>query len=713
MTAVDLDALFDPDRVVVVGATDREGAIGRALLRNLDAFDGEWVPVNPNRETVFDRPCLDTVADVPDVGPRDLFVVAVPASAVVEVVAAVGEAGGRTAVVLTAGFAEAGDDGARREADLRAVAERHDVALVGPNCVGVMGTDAGLNATFLEGTPPAGPVSLVSQSGAFVAAVVAWAAAHGVGFRHVVSLGNEAVVDETDLVAAWADDPGTEVVLAYVEDVDEGRRFVETARRVTQTTPVVALKSGRTAAGAAAAASHTGSMAGSEQAYTAAFGQGGVVEARSVQAALDDVRALAGQPTPAGDGVAVVTNGGGPGVLAADAVSDSRLSLAAFGDGTRAALREAMPETVGVGNPLDVVGDADLDRFRRALSAVLADESVGSAVVICVETALVAFEDLGAVVRDAHRAHGTPVVACLMGGTDAEAGARVLAEAGVPAYFDPARAVASLDTLAEYRDVRTRTYDDPPDVAVDRDRAARVLADAVERGVDLLGVEAMELLDAYGIPTPPGGLAETPAEAARIARDLGGPVAMKVASPDVSHKSDAGGVAVGVDPADAAETFRRIDRDVRAAVPGADLLGVRVEAVVDPADGTETIVGASHDPQFGHLLMFGLGGIFVEVYGDTAFRVAPVSRREARDMTAEVRAAPMLRGARGRTPADVEAVVDAVCRVSRLVTDVPAITELDVNPLVASPDGVCAVDLRLTVDREALAADLDLDLSRT
>lgn len=701
----DLDALFDPARVVVVGATDREGSIGRALLENLARFDGPVVPVNPNRESVFDTHCLDTVGAVEAVTGRDLFVVAVPSEAVVEVVDGVGVAGGRNAVVLTAGFAEAGPEGERRERALSAVASKHGISLVGPNCVGILGTASGLNATFLEGpSPPEGAVSLVSQSGAFVAATLAWAAASGVGFRHVLSLGNEAVLDETDLVAAWDDDPGTDVILAYVEDVKDGQRFVETTRAATRETPVVALKSGRTAAGAAAAASHTGSMAGTEQAYAAAFRQAGVLRPRTVEAAFDDARTLVGQPTPETDGIAIVTNGGGPGVLAADAVGRSRLSVVKFGDATRRALSESLPETVTVQNPLDIVGDATLDRFRRALDAVLADDAVGSAVVVCVETALLEFEDLSRVVREAHERHETPVAACLMGGTDADAGARVLNESGIPSYFDPARAVQCLDTLAAYREIRDRRYGQPTTFDVDRDRAAAVLEMAVEREVDLLGVEAMALLDAYGVQTPTGDLATTADEAESIARRVGGPVAMKIASPDVVHKSDAGGVAVGVAVGDVRETYRQIHDRVRSTDPEAEILGVRVEEVIDPADGTETIVGAKRDPQFGHLLMFGLGGIFVEVFEDTAFRVAPVSAQEARAMTAEIHAAPMLRGARGRERADVTGLVETIERVSQLLTEFPSITELDVNPVVASPEGVCAVDLRLTLDREEFAA---------
>ena len=700
----DLSALFDPDRVAVVGATDREGSVGRALLENLASFDGEVIPVNPNRETVLGAECYPEIGAVPDVASVDLAVVAVPAAAAVDVVREVGTAGIGTVVVVTAGFSEAGERGERRERELIEVAEEYDLDLLGPNCVGVISTPAGLNATFARGTPPEGSISLVSQSGAFIAAVLGWAAQHGVGFRHVVSLGNEAVLDEVDFLAEWGADPETDVVLAYLEDIDEGRAFIETAREVTSHTPVVVIKSGRTAAGAEAAASHTGSMAGADQAYRAGFHEAGVLRAMDVEEVFDFGQVLEGGPLLDRDDIAVVTNGGGPGVLAADSVGDSRLRMAEFDEEVRATLADLLPDEADVRNPLDVIGDADVDRFGRALDAVLGAGTVGGAVVICVPTAVFEFEALADVVGELQERHGKPVVTCLMGGAEADRAAERLESYGIPNYFDPARAVTSLEALADYREVTERSYEPPAAFDVDRERAREVLAGAVERGVDRLGVEAMDLLDAYGIPTPGGGLAGSGSAARELAEGIGGPVVMKLVSPDIVHKSDVGGVEVGVPVEAVPDTYRRIRERATEHDPDATLLGVRVEALVDPEESTETIVGVNRDEQFGHLLMFGLGGIFVQVFEDTSFRVAPVSEHEAREMTDEIKAAPMLRGARGRTPADLDAVVETIQRVSQLVTDFPAITELDVNPLVAAPDGVYAVDLRLTVDREALAA---------
>ena len=695
----ELAGLFDAERVAVVGATEDEESVGRAVVENLlDGFEGETLPVNPNRETVLGRDCYPSVGAVP--GDVDMAVIVVPASVAVDVVRECGEAGVENVVVITAGFGEAGPEGERRQADLVGVAEAYDLNLVGPNCLGVIATDSGMNATFAQQNARPGSIALMSQSGAFITAVLDWADDAGLGFTEVVSLGNEAVLDEVDFLEAFEDDPETDVIVAYLEDVEEGRHFLETARRVTQETPVVVLKSGRTTVGARAAASHTGSIAGSDRAYDAGFSQGGVVHARTVQELFDEARTLAGQPLPEDDTVAVVTNAGGPGVMAADAVGDTRLDLAALSGETRERLREVLPPGADVENPLDILGDADLDRFRAALDAVLADDGVGGVVTISAPTAIFDFPDLVRVIREVHAEHDTPLVTCLMGGDDASRAARGLDEDGIPNFFDPDRAVRGLAALAEQRLVQERTYDPPTEYDVDHDRAARVLDRASAAGKRQLGLEAMELLDAYGIPTAPGGLASDPEEAAAIADRIDAPVAMKIVSPDIVHKSDVGGVEVDVSPSAAAATHERIVDRAHDHDPTATVEGVYVQAMVDPEDATETLLGMNRDPQFGPLVAFGLGGVFVEILQDAATRVAPVSESEARAMTEEIQSAPMLRGARGRDAADIDAVVESICRLSQLAVDFPEIEELDVNPLIASSEGVSAVDLRLTLGGE-------------
>ncbi|MFB6219009.1 MAG: acetate--CoA ligase family protein [Halobacteriaceae archaeon] len=691
---MDLRGLFAPSRVAVVGATEREGSVGRAVMENLAGFPGEVVPVNPDRETVLGRDCAAAVSEAGDV---DLAVVVVPAPAVVGVVEEAAEAGVENVVVISAGFSEAGSEGARRERELAAVAAEYDLALVGPNCLGVMSTPSGLNATFGPTMAPEGNISFMSQSGAFVTAVLDWAAEEGMGFNDVVSLGNKAVLDETDFLGAWGGDPETDVVLGYLESIEDGRAFVERAREVTAETPVVLAKSGRTEAGATAASSHTGAIAGSDRAYEAGLRQAGVLRVETVQELFDFGRALAGQPLPESESVAVVTNAGGPGVMATDAVGDASLSPASFAEATVERLEAALPDAANVYNPVDVLGDAGVGRFADALDAVLADPNVGAAVVIACPVAVLDWEDLAEVIVERQRASGLPVAACLMGGERAAPAEATLADAGIPTYFDPARAVESLDALAAYRRVRDREYAPPASFDADRERARAVLERAADRGERRLGVEAMELLDAYGIPTPRSEVVESPEAAERAAREVGEAV-LKIVSPDILHKSDIGGVRVGVAPEEAADVYEELVARARSYQPDATLLGVQVQEMVDLDAGTETIVGVTRDPQFGPLVMFGLGGIFVEVLEDTAFRVAPVSEREAREMTSEIDAAPLLRGARGREPVDLDAVVDAVGRLSQLATDFPAVLELDVNPLVATPDGVSAVDLRLTVD---------------
>ncbi len=696
----ELRGLFDPDRVAVIGATERHGSVGAAITRNLlDSFDGEVVPVNPNAETVFGVDALDSVTEAADV---DLAVVTVPAAIVLDVLEECGRTGIRNVVVITAGFSEAGSEGAALERRLVELAATYDLNVVGPNSLGVMSTPAGLNATFGPDEAHPGRLSFMSQSGAFITAVVDWANDQHIGFKDVVSLGNEAVLDETDFLQAWGDDPGTDVVIGYLEGIDDGRAFIETARRVTRETPVLLVKSGRTEAGARAASSHTGSLAGSDRAYEAGLAQAGVLRADSVQDLFDAAQMLSGQPIPDGERVAVVTNAGGPGVMTTDAIGASSLSLASFSVDTVDRLRSVLPDAANVHNPVDVLGDADVERFRDALAVVVEADTVDMVVVLTAPTAVLAYDHLAAALVDLQDDHDLPIAACLMGGRRVREPRARLSEAGIPSYFDPARAVDSLDALARYARIRERTWGEPTTFDVDTARARGVLGRVESRADNRLGLEAMELLEAYGIPVPESEIVDSADEAYRFANDVGGAVAMKIVSPDVVHKSDVGGVKVGVALEDVRDAYEEIVTRIRNYQADATIYGVQVQELVDVDVGVETIVGMNRDPQFGPLLMFGVGGIFVEVLEDTTFRVAPVSEREARAMIDEIDSAPLLRGARGREPVDVDAVVTTIQRLSQLAVDFPAILELDVNPLVALPDGVQAIDLRLTVDPNEL-----------
>ena len=693
------NGVFDAERVAVVGATEREGAVGRAITRHLlEGFDGEVLAVNPNVDRVFDLPCRDGLAGTE----ADLAVVVVPPEAAVETVETAGREGIDSVVVITAGFGETGSEGAKRERKLRELAAEYDLDLVGPNSLGVISTPSGLNATFAPDDARPGRTSFMSQSGALVTAILAWAADREIGFKDIVSLGNKAVLDETDFVETWGEDPETDVVLGYLESIEDGRRFVETTREVTEGTPVVVLKSGRTEAGARAASSHTGAIAGSEAAYEAGLRKAGAIRVDSTEALFDAGAMLADGSVPEADGVAVITNAGGPGVIATDAIGDSHAELASLSSETRSRLAEVLPETANLHNPVDVIGDAPAERFRDALEAVLSDPGVGSVVVIACPSAVLSFDRLAETVSEFRRRDETPLAVCLMGGSSVAAARKTLSSTDTPTYFDPTRAVRGLDALYRYREIRTRERREPTRFDVDTAAARSILEEVEGRSDNRLGIEAMELLEAYGISTLESEIVDSPKAALEAAERIGGDVVMKIVSPDVLHKTDIGGVEIGVAPADVEDTYESLVTRARNYQPDARIYGVQIQERIDVDDGVETIVGTTRDPQFGPVVLFGLGGVFVEVLEDTAVRIAPVSEPEAAAMVEEIDSAPLLGGARGRPPVRKDDIVETIQRLSQLVTDFPAIAELDVNPLVATPDGVAAIDLRLTVDPERL-----------
>lgn len=693
-----LHRLFAPDTVAVVGATDRENSVGRAIVENLlDTFDGSVIPVNPRRSSVLGRECVTSLADA---GSVDLAVVVVPPDAVIETAREAGELGITTLVVITAGFGEAGQTGAERSQELAGVIEKYDLTVVGPNSLGVISTEHGLNASFSHLMPDAGPISFLSQSGAFVTAVLDWAHDQAIGFRHVVSLGNKLDVDEAALLEAWNDDPETEVIIGYIESIEAGRRFMETAREVTSDTPVALIKSGRTEAGAQAASSHTGAMAGSDRVVDAAFAQSGVLRSTSAIDLFDAAAVLAGQPPPAEGGLAIVSNAGGPAVMATDATDDAALDLARFDDETVAALREQLPPAADPYNPIDILGDADVDRFRTALETVVADPNVTAVLVLSAPVAVIDYPALAEAVTEVHAANVLPFVACFMGGRErTEPARRQLDRRSIPNYFDPARAVGAMANLETYRIRQEQPPLVPDDRDLDTDRIESILDEARSRGEATLGLEAMELFDAIGIDTPAGELVSNPEAASEVAESLPSDrVVMKVVSPDVSHKTDFGGVALNVDPTAVATTYESIVTNIRRYQPDASVLGVYVQEMLDLDNAVEVIVGANQDPQFGSVVLFGLGGIFVEILEDVTVRVTPLDESTATAMLEDIDAAPLLTGARGREPVDRSALVDAILAIGALVDAYPEILELDINPLVATPDGAQAIDIRCTLD---------------
>lgn len=688
----DMRSLFTPSRVAVVGATESQSSVGRAVMENLENFDGEVIPVNPNQEAVFGRECYPDIEAVPN--SIDLAIVAIPADAAIDVLGEIASANINDVVVLTSEF----DD--EQEANVTEIAEDHNLTLVGPNCLGIMNTNNGLNATFNppEVEIPLGSLSFMSQSGGFISAVLDRLASTETGFNETVSLGNKAVLGSVDFLQHWNEDDETDVILAYLEDIENGRAFIDTGREVTAETPLVVLKAGQTETGEQSASSHTGAMAGSAAAVRAGLDQAGAIRADDTEAFLDFGRILTDQPLPDSDTVGIVTNTGGPGVLASDTLAESSLSLASFTDETQESLADTLPEQIPLENPLDIEGDATAERYHEALDTVLADEGIGSVILLACPTAVLDYDDLADVITEVYTDYDKPLVTCLMGVGVTDSAVNTLRDDDIPNHFDPSRAVRNLRVLAEYREIRNREYDSPIEFDVDEERAHEVFSQIEERESDHLGLEAMDILDAYGIPTPNGEVVDDSGAAEELAQDIDGPVVMKIASPDIPHKSDFGGVAMGVETENVSETFEDLCERAREEASDAMILGVLIQEQVNIDDSQEVIVGVNRDPQFGPVVMFGYGGIFVQVFDDTTFRVAPVTENEARKMTEEIDSAALLRGNRGHEAVDLDAVVETIQRVSQLVTDFSTITELDINPLIAGSNGVSAIDLRITVN---------------
>ena len=691
-----LTGLLFPSSVALIGASPKQGKLGHVMFRNMSTFPGRFYPVNPNHQEIEGVKCYPHVAALP--APVDLAVVVIPPDPALKVVEECGRVGIKNVVLITAGFKEAGPEGASREQRLVEISRRYGLNVLGPNCLGLISTEAGLNATFAPQGALPGSIAFLSQSGAFCTSVLDWARKERLGFSHFVSLGNKAVLNETHFLPPFAADPDTKVIVAYLEGIADGEAFIRTAREVVKTTPIVVLKAGRTEAGARAVSSHTGTLAGSDRAYEAAFRKCGVIRARNVEELFDYAYSLAKQPLPRGKRVGVMTNAGGAGVMATDAVEEEGLELARFSERTAKALAECLPPAANIYNPVDVLGDAHVDRYRQALQLVIEDPNVDMVVSLSAPTPIISFAELARAVGEAQGRTGKPLAVSFMAGELGEEAEELLRQAGIPSYFDPARAVRALRVLADYQRMRTRTWKPPRELPVDRGRVKELLGRARAEDRPRLGLEAMDILTAYGIPVARGGVAGTPEEAAELARSLGERVVLKVVSPDITHKSDAGGVRVGVPCEEVEEEARRLLRRLRERFPGAHLQGLYVQELLPP--GREVILGMARDPTFGPLIMFGLGGIHVEVLRDVAFAVAPLSPGEAEELIKGIRGYPILRGVRGEPGVDLPSLVEAVERLSHLVTDFPEIAELDINPIMCYPDRVVAVDLRLTVTGE-------------
>ncbi len=697
-----LDTFFAPKSVVVIGASTNPEKLGYSVVKNLleggYSKTGKVYPINPGATEILGFKAYPTVLEVPD--PIDLVVIVIPYPHVPEALRSCGQKGIPSAIVISAGFREAGQEGLERELELVEICHEYNLRLIGPNCLGVIDSFTPINASFAAGTPPSGPMAFMSQSGALGTAVLDIALAGRLGLSKFVSLGNKADVSEIDLLKTWVKDEHSKVILIYSEGMPSGQEFIRVARKVAREKPVVAIKSGVTQSGSRAVSSHTGSLAGSEQAYQAAFLQAGILRADSMEALFDMALALGYQPLLKGDRIAIITNAGGPGILATDALEKSGLSLARFELETIHALEQYLPDAASAANPVDVLGDARADRYQFAMETVAKDPNVDGIMVLLTPQAMTEIEATAVEVGKLAQHVQIPILGCFMGESRIQSGIDTLTKAGVPNYPFPERAANAFRAMSNYRAIRSRPELEYEHFDVDQPAAKKVFDQVrLENRLTIGDAESRLVLQAYGLRIPQSEIADTPEKAASIAGKIGYPVVLKIASPDILHKTDIGGVKVGLqNAADVRDAFELMVYRAQRYIPEARIWGCLVQEMA-PAGGLEVLVGMNRDPQFGPLITFGLGGIYVETLRDVTFRVAPLARQEAEDMLNQVRAHALLDGVRGQPPMDKAAIVDTLLRTAQLVQDFPEIIEMDINPLMVyhQGEGALALDMRLVL----------------
>ena len=697
-----LKELFNPESVAVIGASRTKGKVGRAVLENLlNDFKGNIIPINPKSDDILGLPCYSTISDVPGNINVDLAVIVIPARFVPDAIDECGQAGVKNVIVISAGFKESGVEGAKLERECVAIATKYGMRMLGPNCLGLIDTTSNLNASFAASMAHSGNIALMSQSGAICTATLDWADAKEVGFSKFVSLGNKADVTENDLLLEFADDDSTAVITAYLEGIKDGPQFMDIARRVSKIKPIIVLKSGRTAVGSRAVSSHTGTLAGSDEAYNAAFSQSGVIRADSVEDMLDYARAFSSQPIPRSKNIAILTNAGGLGILTADACSTAGLSLSSFEENTILRLRERLPPAANFYNPVDVLGDASAELYGYALEVLLDDKNVDGIILLTSPQAMTAVDEIATIVAEKSDLSKKPILCSFVGGTMIAEGEQILNSRHIPNYSFPERAVASMRTLCAYSEIKEQTYNSPPSIESNKEMAAEILENAANRNQRTLGLESFDILKAYNIPVVATEITKTLPQTIDACEEIGYPVVMKIVSPDISHKSDVGGIRLNLQNADEVErAYHTMMSDVRRYMPDAHIAGVQVQKMV--TGGKEVIIGMNRDVQFGPLLMFGLGGTYVEFLKDVSFAVAPINKDDAKHMVASIKTYPLLAGVRGEEPSDIDSIVDTLTKVSQMVVDFPQILEFEINPLMVLPDGqgCVAMDIRLTLGDE-------------
>ncbi len=695
-----LDFLLYPKSIAVIGASRTPGKVGHEILNNLldGGYEGQIIPVNPSAKEILGLKCLNDLSTYTDT--IDLTVIAVPTSFVLEAVKNSIKAETKAIAVITAGFRETGPEGTKIQSEITELCSQAGVRLLGPNCLGLINTEHRMNASFSKRMPKSGGISVLSQSGAVCTAMLDWASARGLGLAKVVSIGNKADLNETDFLSSLSTDEQTKVIVGYLESITSGDKFIKTARSAASVKPLVLLRAGVTKAGMKAASAHTGGLAGDDIAYAAAFKRAGVIRAETFDSLFDYAAALSMQPLPKNNRVAIITNAGGPAVMAADALEQSGMKVATLDGCNTGNLKKELPPAAIISNPIDVLGDAGPKRYATAVKAAQNDDSVDAVIVILTPHSMTKPAETARAIA-AIGSDKKPVLAVILGSADAMPERKELADCNLPDYPSPERAVAALRAMYEYgvwRNHPTRVVTRFP---VNRNRVERIISRHLKTNHIQMGeVEAKEILRAYDFNVPDGHLAHTPEEAVEIAERIGFPVAMKIVSPDIVHKSDVGGIKLNISSLDQVrDTYDLLTLRVGRRAPEARLNGVYVEMMCIP--GLEVTLGMTSDSQFGPMLMFGLGGTFVDVLKDVSCYLAPITADEAMEMLLETRSYALLKSTRGQADVDLSDITGGLQRISQLATDFPQIEELNINPFIVGSAGTKAmvVDARMSLRR--------------
>lgn len=700
----DITSVLEPKSVAVIGASRKEGTVGYAILNNLlGKFKGKVFPINPNADSILGVKSYPSIKDIEDY--IDLAVIAIKAELIPDTLHQCGEKKIKSVVIISAGFKETGEKGLELERQVIKIAKQYNISMVGPNCLGVINTDPNvyLNAAFTKEMPATGSIAFVSQSGALCTGVLDYIKTQHIGLSKVVSLGNKADVNENDVLYYLWKDSQTKVILLYLEDLADGKKFLEISRKILSDEknrkPILVLKSGRTPAGAKAVASHTGSLAGSDEVYNALFKQAGVLRVESIKELFDYAIGFVDQPLPKSNRTVIITNAGGPGIMATDACVNHGLNLVQIDTESRLKLQQKLPPHASLNNPIDVIGDAQHDRYEAALEGVLNDRNVDGVIVLLTPQSMTDVENIAEIIVKLSKNNNKPIITSFLGGPDVAKGKEILITNGIPCYTFPEESVSVLSIMNEYVKIINTPKPQVKTFNVNKNYVTELLNKVKTNKYGFIPDDAaFKVLEAYGLPTLSWGIAKTAKEAVEIANKIGYPVALKVVSPDVVHKTDAGGVRLNLKNDEEVKTsFESIFKSVKEHIPEAVIEAIMVEKMANK--GREIILGIKRDKKLGPVIMFGLGGIYVEVLKDVSFRVAPVSEYDAISMIKEIKTYKLLEGVRGEKPYDIEAIIECIQRLSQLAIEQEKIEELDINPLIVCEKGKGAVvvDTRIAI----------------